>query len=35
MTVRGFAAAVDPISRYIVFETHRSGARLWPHLDDW
>ena len=33
----GFAAAVDPISRYILFETQRtldSGAKLWSPLDD-
>ena len=34
----GFAAAVDPISRYILSETQRtldSGAKLWAYLDDW
>ena len=34
----GFAAAVDPISRYILTQTQQtldSGARLWAYLDDW
>ena len=34
----GFAAAVDPISRYILSETQRAldrGVKLWAHLDDW
>ena len=34
----GFAAAVDPISRYILTQTHQTldtGARLWAYLDDW
>ena len=33
LSPRGFAAVVDPISRFIVSETHRlldSGAKLWP-----
>ena len=33
----GFAAAVDPISWYILSETHRMldrGAKLWAYLDD-
>ena len=34
----GFAAAVDPIPRYILTQTQQtldSGARLWAYLDDW
>ena len=34
----GFAAAVDPISQYILSETRRTldnGAKLWAYLDDW
>ena len=34
----GFAAAVAPISRYILTQTQQtldSGARLWAYLDDW
>ena len=34
----GFAAAVDPISRYILTQTQLtldSGAKLWAHLNDW
>ena len=34
----GFAAAVDPISRYILTESQStldSGAKLWAYLDDW
>ena len=34
----GFAAAVDPISRYILTKTQHtldSGAKLWAYLDDW
>ena len=34
----GVAAAVGPISRLILSDTHRmfdSGAKLWTYLDDW
>ena len=32
----GFAAAVDPISRYILTQlTLDSGSSLWAYLDDW
>ena len=34
----GFAAAVDPISQYILTQTQQtldSGARLWTYQDDW
>ena len=34
----GFAAAVDPISRYILTQTQLtldSGAKLWAYLNDW
>ena len=34
----GFAAAVDPISRYILTQiqlTLDNGAKLWAYLDDW
>ena len=34
----GFAAAVDPISQYILSQIQRTldnGAKLWAYLDDW
>ena len=34
----GFAAAVEPVSRFILSGTHRmldSVAKLWAYLDDW
>ena len=34
----GFAAAVDPVSQYILSEIQRTldnGSKLWAYLDDW